>query len=293
MRSGNLHYRAEEVGDALGFPGAGILAWLTADQLHPPMLNDEEMWRDGSRWAQGAREYVCELGLLAGIETGTRVLDIGCGLCGPARVLVDRFGATVTAISNSIAHVATSRVLNGHCSRHRDGISVHHVKGPETWPERRVDVAWSLNMLYQVPDHREFYGRVGDLLVPAGRFLVDDWMATDLMTESDLRDFGHHFQYRGIARISQIESELVAAGFYPAAHVVDRGEVGRGPMRRHFEPVMTGHFLPRLLARWPDGDGTGVSGRRMVRDFLDAVNLTLDLYASGKLTYRTIVAVKR
>ncbi|URM91343.1 methyltransferase domain-containing protein [Streptomyces sp. MRC013] len=293
MRSGNLHYRAEEVGDALGLPGAGILAWLTDDQLHPPMLDDEEMWRDGDRWGPGAREYVSELALLAGVRPGTRVLDVGCGLCGPARLLVDRFEATVTAISNSGTHVATSRTLNDRSPRHRGSISVHYVDGPGTWPDRPVDVAWSLNMLYQVPDHREMYGRVSDLLVPAGRLLMDDWMATDLMTESDLRSFGHHFQYRNLARISRVESELVDAGFYPAVHVVDRGEVGRGPMRRHFEPVMTSHFLPRLLARWPDGDGAGVSGRRMVRDFLDAVNLTLDLYSSGKLTYRTVVAVKR
>ncbi|MGW2439464.1 SAM-dependent methyltransferase [Streptomyces goshikiensis] len=251
------------------------------------------MWQDGDRWHLGAREYVVELGLLAGVKPGSRVLDIGCGLCGPARVLVDRFQATVTAISNSKSHVATSLMLNEKHSPHHRNISVSYVKGLETWPEGHVDVAWSLNMLYQVPDHQELYGRVSDLLSPGGRFLVDDWMATDLMTEDDLRAFSHHFQYRKLARVSRIESELVSTGFYPATHVVDRGNVARGPMRRHFEPVILNHFLPRFLAEFPDCNKSGISGRKMIQDFVDAVSLTLDLYTAGKLTYRTLVAVKR
>ncbi|MFD8417672.1 SAM-dependent methyltransferase [Streptomyces sp. NPDC059650] len=293
MRSGDEHYRDEDIGRALGLPGAGILAWLTADQLHPPMLNDDAMWRDGNQWKWGACRYVAELGSLAGIQPGDKVLDIGCGLCGPARLLVDNFGASVTAITNSKAHAATSQELNSRNARHCAQITVQHVQGIEYWPDGPYSAAWSLNMLYQVPDHQELFGKVCNLLRPGGRFLLDDWMATDSITECDLQIFRHHFQYRNLLKVSSVESELIAAGFYPAERMVDRGQVGRGPMKQHFETVMREHFLPKISEAWPDDCGVAVSGNQMVKDFTEAVGHTLDLYSAGKLTYRTLVAGKR
>lgn len=293
MRSADEHYPQEEVGGALGLPGAGILAWLTADQLHPPMLLDQHMWRHGAEWRQGACRYVAQLGSLAELQPGDQVLDIGCGLCGPARLLVDIFDVFVTAITNSKTHVATSNILNSRSAKHRTNIRVQHVRGLNDWPVRHFDLAWSLNMLYQVPCHRNIFKRVNDVLSPGGRFVIDDWVATDLITENDLLLFEHHFQYRELLRISRVESDLVASGFYPAIRIVDRGAVGRGPMRRHFCTVMEEFFLPRLEARWPRASGSQIDGRQMGQHFIEAVNYTIHLYEEGKLTYRTMVAVKR
>jgi SAM-dependent methyltransferase len=292
LRTGDEHYQSDLVGAARQLPGAGILAWLTGDQLHPPMLDDDRMWRDGGSWAGGARQYVLDLGHAASLAPGEHVLDIGCGLCGPARILVREFGVRVTAITNSRVHVEQSRRLNAEAGT--DGaIEVQWVGGLDDWPDGAYDAAWSLNMLYQVHDHQELYARVADLLRPGGRFLLDDWMAADTITESDLREFRYHFQYRNIVRLSQLETNLAGAGFYPATRVLDRGAAGRGPMSRHFDAVMRGHFLSMLSRQWPDGGPDGLSGRQMALDFAAAVAVTLRLYREGKLTYRTVVAPVR
>lgn len=162
MPSGDEHYPADVVGAARGMPGAGILAWLTGDQLHPPMLADETMWSDGRQWQDGARRYVIELGRAAGLRPGDRVLDLGCGVCGPARTLVDTFDVTVDAVTTSQAHAETSRAINALSSVYSDRINVVWVAGAANWPDRVYDTVWSLNMMYQVPDHQEVYGRIFD-----------------------------------------------------------------------------------------------------------------------------------
>lgn len=44
------HYDLNSVGPELALAGAGQLAFITRDQLHPPMVDDEEIWENGRRW---------------------------------------------------------------------------------------------------------------------------------------------------------------------------------------------------------------------------------------------------
>jgi len=257
------------------------------------MISDADMWGDGTKWAAGARRYVLDLGSAAELRANEHVLDIGSGVGGPARVLVETFGVRVTAITNSRAHAETSERLNRLNGDYASKIRVKLISGTDDWPEGPYDVAWSVNMLYQVADHQELYGRVCDVLVSGGRFVLDDWMTTDHISESDLRVFEHHFQYRNLIRLSRVEAELTSVGFYPAVSLIDRGLAARGPMRRHFRSTMVGHFLPMLAHEWPDGREDGISGRRMAADLIEAVEHTLQLYMEGKLTYRTLVCFKR
>jgi SAM-dependent methyltransferase len=291
MPSGGEHYPADVVGAARGMPGAGILAWLTGDHLHPPMLADETMWSDGRQWQDGARRYVIELGRAAGLRPGDRVLDLGCGVCGPARTLVDTFDVTVDAVTTSQAHAETSRAINTLSSVYSDRINVFWVAGAANWPDRVYDTVWSLNMMYQVPDHQEVYGRIFDHLKPGGLLVVDDWMASDAITENDLRKFWYHFSFRNLIKMSRIEPELLAVGFAPISTLLDRGDVARGPMMRYFDAVMTEQFMPNLSAYWPDNQGP-ISGRQMALDFAAAVGVTLELYEARKLTYRSIITKK-
>lgn len=80
---------------------------MTGDCLHPPMVDDEDMWRDG-RWQDGAREHVRQAARLVNVKKGDRVLDVGCGVGGPARLLADEYGAYVFGTSISKTQVATA-----------------------------------------------------------------------------------------------------------------------------------------------------------------------------------------
>lgn len=290
------HYALDVVGAQYGLPGGGLHVYFTGDLLHPPMVPDREIWADGRRWRQGAIDHLMAIAELAELRPGERVLDIGSGLGGPARLLAREYGVMVTSVTNSAAHACTSRRLNGRSDDWRRQITVVLADCQRELPEGPFDAALSINMLYQVPDHKALFKRVFDSLAPGGRFVIDDWMLTPWATAADVVALAGHFQYPHLARIETIEDDLLAAGFPPTEKVADFGHVGRGPMAEHFERQAMNHFAPQIIMDWP-GDpvhspGQSAYGRLMVEEFVAAVNLTLDLYRDRHMTYRRLLTRK-
>ncbi|RCG32064.1 class I SAM-dependent methyltransferase [Sphaerisporangium album] len=260
------------------------------------MVADSSVWADGRLWRQGAADHVTTIADLAELRAGERVLDVGCGLGGPARLLVRARGVSVTSVTNSMAHAMTARMLNRQAPDWWDLITVVLADGQEDLPKGSYDAALSINMLYQVPDHRALFTQVYEALAPGGRFVVDDWMLTSFATEGDVSALTAHFAYPHFARISTIEDDLLAAGFPPAERVFDYGHVARGPMAEHFESQVRNYFAPRIIDDWPsepaDRPGIPAYGRQMVEEFVAAVNLTIDLYQSRHMTYRRLMVRK-
>ncbi|MBB4701514.1 SAM-dependent methyltransferase [Sphaerisporangium siamense] len=290
------HYALDVVGAHYGLSGGGLHIYFTGDLLHPPMAADARVWADGRLWRQGAADHVMTIADLAGLREGERVLDVGCGLGGPARLLARACGVTVTSVTNSHAHAVTAHSLNQREPDWHDRITVVLADGQEHLPCDSFDVALSINMLYQVRDHRALFTRVFEALAPGGRFVVDDWMLTSQVTEADLSALTAHFTYPHFARVPTIEDDLLAAGFPPAEKMIDFGHVARGPMAEHFERQVRDHFAPRIITDWP-GDpvnrpGIPAYGALMVEEFVAAVNLTIELYRNRHMTYRRLMVRK-
>lgn len=290
------HYIGDSVGGQFELAGGGLHVYLTGDLLHPPMVDEEEIWANGQLWSEGAARHTIEVGQLAGLRPGESVLDIGCGVGGPARLLARRFGVSVTSIGNSTAHTETCRRLNARAPDIKDRLRVVDGDAQLAVPPGRFDAAVSINMLYQVADQPRLFGNVLRSLRPGGRFVVDDWMLTPLTTASDLDELATHFTYVSFGRTNLIGADLVASGFAPELTMVDLGHVGRGPMTRHFERQMREYFAPLIAADWPDDltsqPGRAAYGLQMVDEFIGGVNVTLRLYAEGKMTYRRLLATK-
>ncbi|MET9292947.1 methyltransferase domain-containing protein [Streptomyces sp. NPDC003077] len=294
------HYGADPIGSRVGCPGAGILAYLTRDMLHPPMVDDDAMWADGNRWYDGAAEHVRAVGRMAGLKPGDRVLDIGCGICGPARLLAREYGAVVSGVSTSAVHVASAVELNALGSEAKPSmpgtVSIRLADCQLGLGTAEFDAAVSINMLYQVADHRAMYGSVFRALRHGGCLVLDDWMLTPLAGGAELTELAEHFQFASFARTDRVETELLAAGFLPLELVHDFGRVGRLSMTRHFERVMREHFAGRVEGDWPvgkEGDpAPPIRGDLLVEHFVAAVNVTLRLYARRCLTYRRILVRK-
>src|SRR5690606_29350909 len=130
--------------------------------------DDEWMWREG-RWRDGARGHTLEAARLCELRAGERVLDIGCGVGGPARTLVDAFDVDVFGVSISTTQVDTAARINAtnpRWSRHID-VAVHDCQ--RAYGQQRFDVAWSMNMLYHVESKERMLRAAYDALRPGGR----------------------------------------------------------------------------------------------------------------------------
>jgi SAM-dependent methyltransferase len=290
------HYTLDVVGAQVGIPGAGLHAYFTKDLLHPPMVADPAIWADGEQWWRGSKEHTIDVGKLAKLVAGEHVLDIGGGVGGPARLLAEQYGVSVTSVTNSAAHAATFRQITERSPQFRDVVRVHVADCQHKVPAGPYDAAVSINMIYQVPDHEAAFVRVFEALRPGGRFVVDDWMLTPLADDADVERLAAQFRYPHFTRTDKIERELLMAGFPPAEMVLDFGYVGRGPMAEHFERQMWSYFAPRVLADWP-GDplampGQPAYGKLMLDEFVAAVRLTLDLYRDYRMTYRRLLVRK-
>ena len=82
----------------------GRLETLTATNIAPA----DEFHTGGLRSTR-------ELAELAGFRPGISVLDIGCGLGGPARVLAAEFGSHVTGLDFTPEFIRSGRLLTEKC----------------------------------------------------------------------------------------------------------------------------------------------------------------------------------
>ncbi len=145
-----------------------------------------------------------ELASAAELETSTRVLDVGCGIGGPARSLAATFGCMVTGVDLSPDFIAAANYLTTRC-----GLSdrVTFQVGDAThlpFEEASFDAVFLLHVAMNIEDRAALYAEVHRMLTEGGRFVSYDlvlrgggvvypvpWARTDstsfLLTAGDTR----------------------------------------------------------------------------------------------------------
>lgn len=108
---------------------------------------------------------------------GDHVLDIGCGLGGPARWLARTHGCRVTGLDLTPDLAAAARTLT-RLTRLDDRVAVT-VASAEALPlpDGAVDAAWIQNVAMNVADRPRLYGEIRRVLRPGGRCAFADVVA--------------------------------------------------------------------------------------------------------------------
>ena len=151
--------------DALAAAGKNVDA-LTIDDLAP-----------ADQFHGGGKPATERLARLAGLKPGTRVLDVGGGLGGPARTLAVQFGCRVTVIDLTESYVRAATALTARLGladrvTHRVGDALALDAGGEPF-----DVVWTQNSGMNIEDKERLYAGFARVLRPDCLLMIQEPMA--------------------------------------------------------------------------------------------------------------------
>lgn len=173
----------------------------------------------GESFKQALARHEHYLALKMGIQEGQRVLDVGCGVGGPAREIAKFTGCQVVGLNNN-----DYQVERGTRYAQKEGLAdqVSFTKGDfmqMSFADKSFDAVYAIEATVHAPSLVDIYSEIFRVLKPGGVFGVYEW----LMTEKYNNDDPHHRALRlgieqgnGISNMEKISVALKAmekAGF--------------------------------------------------------------------------------
>jgi len=190
----------------------------------------ELIWGEGYM-APGGPGNVAKL-LQGTRPEGKRILDIGCGIGGPALEMASTFGATVSGIDLEAPLItratadARARGLDGQCQFQTVSI------GPLPFPDESFDIVVSSGAITQISDKKSSFIEILRVLEPGGYLSMAEWFKLEELTYDlkTLDDYGERF---------------VAAGFNDVV-MTDASNWYRNEARREYE-LIKGELYERMV----------------------------------------------
>lgn len=153
----------------------------------------------------------------AGINSEMDVLDIGCGIGGPARNIARLSGCKITGITISkeqvkIAEKITKQQnLQNNCSfKLMDAMKM-------SFDDNSFDAVYSIECICHIPDKKKLYKEVHRILKPGGIFAGWDWIKTTDLSEKiekkHIEKICIYFALPSMNSLNNINSDIKKAGF--------------------------------------------------------------------------------
>jgi SAM-dependent methyltransferase len=166
----DTHYAAGDI-------EARILAALRTAGLDPGQRLSPETLGALDHFHTGGFRASQVLQELARIRAEDRVLDIGAGLAGPARMLAAAPGCRVDCIDLSGDYCTGAALLN-RLTGLDERIEVHRGSALDLpFPGDSFEVVWMQNVGMNIADKRQLYAEVYRVLKPGGRFAFQEMAA--------------------------------------------------------------------------------------------------------------------
>ena len=145
---------------------------------------------------------------------GKRVLDLGSGYGGAARVLVSEYQARVTCLNVARVENERNRKLTAEAGL-SDAIEVIDASFDDIpLSDAQFDVAWSQDAILHAPDRRAVLDEVARVLKPGALFVFTDPMqADDLQDREAMQPIYDRIHLPDLASIGFYREELEQRGF--------------------------------------------------------------------------------
>jgi tocopherol O-methyltransferase len=144
-------------------------------------------WIRGDESKEAAQIQMIEhLAQLAGMKTGMRVLDIGCGFGGTSVYLAKTYGARATGITISPVQVQMAKDAAAKAKVDANFLlmDAEAMEFPEPF-----DLLWSVESISHYHDPRKFFASAAKLLNPGGCFAVTDWFQKENLGAADRKKY--------------------------------------------------------------------------------------------------------
>ena len=129
-----------------------------------------------------------------GLTSASRLLDLGCGPCGPLTFAVREVGCHGAGVELSAAALAVGRARARELGV-EERITLHEadLDQPLPFADSAFDAAMSLDVVLHVRDRLALFREVARVLAPGGRFLFTDaGVVTGAVTDEEIRRRSAH-----------------------------------------------------------------------------------------------------
>jgi MPBQ/MSBQ methyltransferase len=199
------HYGRGGVGDA-------ILTALTAAGKNINQLTPRDLAPVDEFHTRG-RDATSELAERAGVDAGSRVLDAGSGVGGPARHLASEFGCRVVGVDLSaefceVATMLAARVGLANLVEYRQGDVCALPCG-----DAEFDVVWTQHAAMNVPDKAAMYAEFRRVLRQGGTLALYDVVAGPAAPPHFPEPWARRPEYSFLLTPDELRAHLEEAGF--------------------------------------------------------------------------------
>ncbi|CUS23430.1 LAQU0S10e00210g1_1 [Lachancea quebecensis] len=121
----------------------------------------------------------------AGIKAGDLVLDVGCGVGGPAREIARFTGANIIGLNNNDYQIAKAK---HYAKKYNLADQLDFVKGDfmnMQFEPATFDKVYAIEATCHAPKLEGVYGEIYKVLKPGGTFAVYEWVMTDKYDENN------------------------------------------------------------------------------------------------------------
>jgi SAM-dependent methyltransferase len=224
-----------------------ILAALREVWLNPESLAYTDLAPLDQFHTRG-RDATLDLADVAQVREGMRVLDVGCGIGGPARLLAAEFGCQVTGIDLTAEFCETAAELSRLAKVPVEFRQANALDLP--FPAETFDLVWTQHVSMNVEDKDQLYREAFRVLKPGGRLALYDVVAGEGGPLHFPVPWAARQEFSFLIPATSVREKLEGAGFHVlhfeegTAEAIEwfQKRAADGPRKLSLQLVMGGEF---------------------------------------------------